>query len=92
MPISTIPFVYTTPLMMITDSPILVPLLTSSGEEKPGGSRRGRDSSTRRRRRLAKMTPAAGLKYLYRTYRTSPAQASGVLWALAVGVAFRHVF
>ena len=34
-PISTIPFVYTTPLMMITDSPILVPLFTSSGEEKP---------------------------------------------------------
>jgi hypothetical protein len=33
-PISTIPFVYTTPLLMITDSPILAPLLTSSGEEK----------------------------------------------------------
>ena len=35
MPISTNPFVYTTPLLIITDSPILAPLLTSSGEEKP---------------------------------------------------------
>jgi hypothetical protein len=34
-PISTIPFVYTTPLMMTIDSPILAPSLTSSGEEKP---------------------------------------------------------
>jgi hypothetical protein len=34
-PISTIPFVYTTPLLMITDLPILAPLLTSSSEEKP---------------------------------------------------------
>jgi hypothetical protein len=34
-PISTIPFVYTTPLLMITESPILAPSLTSSGEEKP---------------------------------------------------------
>jgi hypothetical protein len=34
-PISTITFVYTTPLLMITDSPILAPSLTSSGEEKP---------------------------------------------------------
>jgi hypothetical protein len=34
-PISTIPFVYATPLLMVTDSPILAPLLTSSGEEKP---------------------------------------------------------
>jgi ribose 1,5-bisphosphokinase PhnN len=34
-PISTIPFVYTTPLMMTIDSPILAQSLTSSGEEKP---------------------------------------------------------
>jgi hypothetical protein len=33
-PISTIPFIYATPLLMITESPILALLLTSSGEEK----------------------------------------------------------